>query len=248
MKAQSFMRALDYALLTLGFYVIWLAVYYFSGPDAVSAPGETFQRALAFLGSAEFWRNAAGTGIAFGYACLIALVGGLLVGVAIGSSLLATEVGEPMLGTLYSIPKITLYPVILLVFGLGMPAKVAFGALHGIFPVILFTLGAIKNTRDVYLRTASVLRLTRMQRAWTILVPAALPEIVTGLRIGFSTTLLGTLIGELFASDRGIGFILIRAMEANQVRDIMALTLLLFAFAVTVNTVLLAAEHRMQRK
>jgi NitT/TauT family transport system permease protein len=61
----------------------------------------------------------------------------------------------------------------------------------------------------------------------TVLLPAALPEIITGLRIGFSATLLGTLIGELFASDQGLGFMLIRAMEAHKVLDIMALTLLL---------------------
>jgi len=248
MKNRHVVQTLDYAILALALYVLWLAIYYFSGPDAISAPGETFQQALAFLRSADFWHNVAGTGIAFGYACLIALVGGVVIGVAIGSSRLATDVGEPMLGTLYSIPKITLYPVILLVFGLGMPAKVAFGTLHGIFPVILFTLGAIKNTRGVYLRTARVLRLSPIQRAWTVLVPAALPEIVTGLRIGFSTTLLGTLIGELFASDRGIGFILIRAMEANRVLDIMALTLLLFAFAATANRLLIAVEHRMHRR
>ena len=82
----------------------------------------------------------------------------------------------------------------------------------------------------------------------TVYLPAALPEIVTGLRIGFATTLLGTLIGELFASDQGIGFILIRAMEANRVTDIMALTLLLFAFAAGANAILLAIEHKMHRR
>ena len=64
-----------------------------------------------------------------------------------------------------------------------------------------------------------------MSSARTVLLPAALPEIVTGLRIGFSATLLGTLIGELFASDQGLGFMLIRAMEAHKVLDIVALTL-----------------------
>ncbi len=64
----------------------------------------------------------------------------------------------------------------------------------------------------------------------------------------FSTTLLGTLIGELFASDRGVGFILIRAMEAHKVTDIMALTVLLFAFAAGANAILLAIEHRIHRR
>jgi NitT/TauT family transport system permease protein len=166
-------------------------------------------------------------------------------GIWLGGNRLARDVGEPMLSSLYSIPKITLYPVILLVFGLGISAKVAFGALHGIFPVALFTIGALKNTSPVLIKTARVLRLSPIEAARSVLLPAALPEIVTGLRIGFSATLLGTLIGELFASDQGLGFILIRAMEAHKVIDIMALTLLLFAFAALANTLLLVVERRM---
>ena len=130
----------------------------------------------------------------------------------------------------------------------GLSQQVAFGALHGLFPVALFTIGALKNTNPVLIKTARVLRLAPLATARTVLLPAALPEIVTGLRIGFSATLLGTLIGELFASDQGLGFMLIRAMEAHKVLDIMALTLLLFAFAAAVNMLLLAVERRMHRR
>jgi NitT/TauT family transport system permease protein len=171
-----------------------------------------------------------------------------LLGLALGANRLAGEVGEPILSSLYSIPKITLYPVILLVFGLGVSAKVAFGALHGIFPVALFAIGALRNTSPVLIKTARVLRLAPVEAVRTVLLPAALPEIITGLRIGFSATLLGTLIGELFASDQGLGFMLIRAMEAHKVLDIMALTLLLFAFAASANALLLVVERRLHRQ
>jgi NitT/TauT family transport system permease protein len=78
-------------------------------------------------------------------------------------------------------------------------------------------------------------------------VPAALPEILTGIRIGFAVTLLGTLIAELFASTSGIGSLLIRATETHNVVDILALTMLLFAFAAAVNGLLHLAENRVQR-
>ena len=207
----------------------------------VAAQGE-------YLTSAQFWPHAVATGIAFAYACVIALIGGLLLGLALGTNRLAGQVGEPILSSLYSIPKITLYPVILLVFGLGVSAKVAFGAVHGIFPVALFAIGALRNTSPVLIKTARVLRLAPVETARTVLLPAALPEIITGLRIGFSATLLGTLIGELFASDQGLGFMLIRAMEAHKVLDIMALTLLLFAFAASANSLLLVVERRVHRQ
>jgi NitT/TauT family transport system permease protein len=242
MTARS--RWLDYGLLVAGAWLAWLLLYEWAGSEALSPPGATLRRAGEYLASSQFWSHAAATGLAFFYACLVALVGGLLLGLALGANRLARQVGEPMLSSLYSIPKITLYPVILLVFGLGISAKVAFGALHGIFPVALFTIGALKNLSPVLIKTAHVLRLSPIETARSVLLPAALPEIMAGLRIGFSTTLLGTLIGELFASDQGVGFILIRAMEAHKVIDIMALTLLLFAFAAAANSALLALEHR----
>ena len=237
-------RVLDYALLVVGLWLAWVFMFRWAGPEALSPPGATLQRAGEYLTSAQFWPHAAATGLAFFYGCVIALLGGLSLGFLLGAHRLAGQVGEPILSSLYSIPKITLYPVILLVFGLGISAKVAFGALHGIFPVALFTIGALKNTSPVLIKTAQVLRLTPLATARTVLLPAAMPEIVTGLRIGFSATLLGTLIGELFASDQGLGFMLIRAMEAHKVLDIMALTLLLFAFAALANALLLAIERR----
>jgi len=246
MSARS--RILDYALLAAGLLIAWIALYRFAGPEALSPPLPTFERIGTFLDSASFWGHAEATGIAFLYGCVIALIGGMAIGFALGVNRFAGAVGEPILTSLYSIPKITLYPVILLIFGLGVSAKVAFGAIHGIFPVALFTIGAIKNTSPVLIKTARVLRLAPLTAIRTVYLPAALPEIVTGLRVGFATTLLGTLIGELFASDRGVGFILVRAMEAHRVTDIMALTLLLFAFAAGANALLLALEHRIHRK
>ncbi len=241
-------RILDYALLAAVVLVVWIGLYWWAGPEALSPPLPTFERVGELLDSGIFWGHVEATGIAFLYACIIALFGGVVIGLVLGVNRFAGEVGEPILSSLYSIPKITLYPVILLLFGLGISAKIAFGALHGIFPVALFTIGAIKNTSPVLLKTARVLRLSPLTAVRTVFLPAALPEIITGLRIGFATTLLGTLIGELFASDRGVGFILIRAMEAHKVTDIMALTVLLFAFAAGANAILLSIEHRVHRR
>src|SRR3954452_20602224 len=95
----------------------------------------------------------------------------------------------------YSIPKITLYPVILLFFGLGLSARVAFGAIHGFVPVVLFTMAAVRGVRPIYFRTAQSLRLGPIATAWYIILLACLPGVVSGLRVGFSLTLLGTLIG-----------------------------------------------------
>lgn len=237
-------RFADYAILVSASVVLWQVAYYFAGAEALTPPIETVRRVGVLMNGARFWDNARATAVAFVYAGILALAGGLVLGIAIGASRTAHQILTPILSALYSIPKIMLYPVILLVFGLGLPAKVAFGAMHGFFPVALFTIGAIRNIPPVLLRTGRVLRLSRLDLVRSILLPAALPEIVTGLRIGFSTTLLGTVMGELFASSKGLGFLLIRAMDIHNVPDIMALTLLLFLFATAANTLILAVEKR----
>jgi NitT/TauT family transport system permease protein len=105
-------------------------------------------------------------------------------------------------------------------------------------------MNALRNVAPVYRRTARVLRLSPQATVLTILVPAALPEIIAGIRIGVAVTLLGIIIAELFASSSGIGLALIRATEFHNVLDILALTLLLFVFATLVNTGLHIVERR----
>ncbi|MBV9561387.1 MAG: ABC transporter permease subunit [Bradyrhizobium sp.] len=68
--------------------------------------------------------------------------------------------------------------------------------LHGIIPIMMFAMNAVLNLPNVHLKTARVLRPSRRQLLLTVVLPGALPEIVSGLRIGFSLTLLGVLIGE----------------------------------------------------
>ena len=81
-----------------------------------------------------FWLHFADTLKAFSVALVIAVALGLLIGFGLGLHRLSGDAMEPMLVALYSIPKITLYPIILLVFGIGISAKIAFGAIHGGHP------------------------------------------------------------------------------------------------------------------
>ena len=91
------------------------------------------------------------------------------------------------------------------------------------------------------------MRLSAVQTAWSIVLPATLPEIVSGFRLGFALTLLGTLIGEMFASQRGLGYMLVKAMETNDVGTVMALALLLITLATIASSVLLAVDRKLHR-
>ena len=156
------------------------------------------------------------------------------------------EVFEPFLLAGNSVPKIALYPIVLLIFGIGMPAKIAFGAIHGVVPVAIFTLAACNNVPRILLRAASTMQLTRWDMIRSVLLPAALPDIFSGIRIGFSLTLIGTILGEMFGSQRGLGYLLMTAIGLHNVQVIMSVTLLLVLVAATANTVLLQQDRRLR--
>lgn len=235
---------LDKLMLIVALLIGWQLLSLVTGPEVLTSPLATAQRLARLMASSDFAGHAWETGAAFVVALVISLVGGLLLGVLLGAHRLSGEVSEPLLVGLYSIPKITLYPVVLLLFGLGMSAKIAFGAMHGIIPVVLFTMNAVRNIPQVYIRAAHAMRLTPAQMFLHVLVPACLPEIVTGFRFGFSLTLLGTLIGEMFASQRGLGYLLVKSMETNSTDVILALALLLILVATAASWLLLALERR----
>jgi NitT/TauT family transport system permease protein len=240
-------RALRAALLIACVLAGWQLLFWFAGENALTSPAATFAYTAQLLSSPTFYPHLLETGRAFAVALGIAISCGILIGFTLGLYRFAAEVGEPVLVALYSIPKITLYPIVLLAFGIGMPAKIAFGAIHGIMPIAIFTLGAVRNLNPVYLKAARVMRLSPARIAARVLLPAAIPEIFTGIRIGFSLTLIGTLLGEMFASQRGIGHLLIQAIGLHNVRMIMALTLLLVIIAVTASALLLAVDRRLRR-
>ncbi|CAN0488264.1 unnamed protein product, partial [Phaeothamnion confervicola] len=114
-------------------------------------------------------------------------------------------------------------------------------------PVALFTINAVRNIRPILIKTGRVHGLGPLEMVGSILFPAALPEIFTGFRVGFALTLIGTLLGEMFAAQRGLGYLLMTAIGLHNVDLIMAVTLLLVVFAAAVSSVLLAIDRRLRR-
>jgi NitT/TauT family transport system permease protein len=227
---------------------IWQLLYWLVGEIALRSPLETIRYTIRLVSSDSFFGNLRATGMAFGAALVLSVVIGLAIGFVLGFNQFIRQVLEPSLIAFYSIPKLTLYPIVLLTFGLGLPAKIAFGAIHGIVPVALFTINAVRNVRPVLIKTGRVNRLSSLDMVWMVLFPAALPEIFSGIRIGFSLTLIGTLLGEMFASQSGLGYLLMNAIGLNNIDLIMSVTSLLVVFAAAVSTILLIIDRRLHRR
>jgi NitT/TauT family transport system permease protein len=232
-------RALDAALLTLLMLAIWQAVGFWTKGVAIAPPLQTLAYLFDLFRTAMFWSHAAATLYAFSLAFVLSSLMGLALGLIFGVHRFTGEVAEPVLAGFYTIPKVTLYPVVLLIFGLGLSAKVAFGVMHGLVPMTLFTMGAVRTLPPVLIRTAKVLRLSPVRTMLWVLLPACLPDVVNGLRISFSLTMLGVLIGEMFSSQRGLGFLLVNGMAQNNVPLSTAVVLIIVVLAIAANTLML---------
>lgn len=241
-------RVTDSLIILAVMLAVWQGLHQIVGDTALPGPAATLLYLARFMTTARFYENAEATLVAFLYALVIAYGIGLAIGVWLGAHHLSGAVGEPLLVAIYSMPKITLYPVILLIFGLGLSGKVAFGALHGVLPVALLTMAAIRNIPLVYLKAARTLHLSKWQTIFTVLFPATLPEVVAGLRIGLTVTLLGVLLAEMFASKRGLGFLIINAMSLAQSEEMVAVAIVLFVFAALANSLLLWMEHSLHKR
>jgi len=241
-------RVTDTLIIVVAVLLVWQGLARVAGTTALAGPVPTLTYFADFVPSQRFAVNAISTAITFGWALLIAYAVGLAIGIWMGAHRLSGAVGEPILVTLYSLPKITLYPVILLIFGLTLAGKVTFGAIHGILPVALLTTAAIRNIPPVYLKSARTLHLAPWQIIVRVLLPATLPEVVAGLRIGFTVTLFGVLLAEMFASEHGLGFLIVNDMALLQTEEMISIAVVLFVFAVVANALLLWMERRMHRR
>lgn len=235
--------ALGLVILGLG---AWQSFHLAVGSAALASPAASWHRMLELFGREDFRNALAATAVTYAWAVLISVLGGIALGVLFGLSRSAGRVAEPGIHALLAMPKVALYPVVLLVFGLSLPARVTFGVLHGILPVIIFTMQAIANIRPIHLKTAQVLRLSRSQRVLRIVIPAVAPEVLAGVRISCALALLGVVISEMFGASRGLGVLLTTSVALNDTASIMAVNFLLIGFAATVSAILLVLDRALR--
>jgi len=235
----------DTGIVILIGLLIWQLVSMAVGAHTLPPPLATAQHILELAAQPGFRRDLGSTATAYAMALAIGMTGGLVLGVLFGGWRLIGQTFEPSMHLLVATPKVTLYPVILLLFGLGDAAKVAFGVLHGLPPVVIITAAAIRNLNPIYARSARTLRLTPSDFAWRLLIPAVTPEVLGAFRICFAQALLGVLVGEMFASTNGIGHRLMASIGVDDNPTILAIVVLVFLFAGCGSVALLAiTAHR----
>lgn len=226
--------------------ILWEAIYLVVGRPAMASPLQSFSDLVTSFGS---WLPDIGTTLlALLIAFVIAALVGITLGFLIGLSPFWTQVLDPILVVLYSIPKVTLYPVFLLIFGLTLQGRVAFSAFHGVFPILIICVAATRAIPETYLKVGDSYQMSFPQKVRHILIPSIMPQLVVGLRTGFNLCFLGLILAEMFASSKGIGRRLIDYVSLNRPSSILGLILIIVFLAFFFTFLFLIWQERTELK
>src|SRR5580692_232526 len=181
------------------------------------------------------------------YAFVIAAGAGLILGVLIGTVTALREAYFPIVLYLLGLPKSIFLPILILLFGIGAGSAVALAVALGIPFMIVSVVGGIERVEASHIRAARAFGANRWQVVKSVLFPAALPGIVTGLWHVARNVLGGVLLGQIFASSGGVGQ-LIEEYESNfQANKLIALVIVLSVVAIILGNLFDLAEKRLGR-
>jgi ABC-type nitrate/sulfonate/bicarbonate transport system permease component len=152
----------------------------------------------------------------------IAALAGGLVGYLVSRSGFLVKVFDPLLSSMYSIPAILLYPLYVLFFGIGSGSKIAIGATIAFFPVALSTIAGLANVNKSLITAAHSMGASNLQLFARVLLPAAFPVILAGLRLGLVIALLSILGTETIASFEGLGHEIVSNAESMEIAPMFA--------------------------
>jgi ABC-type nitrate/sulfonate/bicarbonate transport system permease component len=181
--------------------------------------------------------------VAFAISCTC----GVALGYLISRSPYLIKVFEPLLAGIYSIPIILFLPLYVLFFGLGPASKIALGTTISFFPIVLNTIAGFGYVDKIFITAARSMGASDVQMFRYVLLPAALPVILTGLRIGFTVALLSILGSETIASLEGLGHRIVHLAEAMESARMFAYIAFAVVIAATLNTIVTTLERRAKR-
>jgi ABC-type nitrate/sulfonate/bicarbonate transport system permease component len=180
---------------------------------------------------------------------LIAYVLSVALGVGLGLLIGAVrhlhDVLNPFLVGLYAIPKILVLPWIMLIFGLGMTPAVVYGVLQGFFPICLLVAGGVRDIDRMPIVVARSMGASTGQIYRKVILPAVLPAILAGMRLGIVFCLLGVLVVEMFGGIRGMGFLLTTMANAFRAAELFAATALVSVLSIAIVVALEALNRRL---
>ncbi|MZT11103.1 taurine ABC transporter permease TauC, partial [Citrobacter amalonaticus] len=203
--------------LSIGTLAVLLTVWWtvaalqLISPLFLPPPQQVLAKLLTIAGpqgfmDATLWQHLAASLTRIVLALLAAVVIGIPVGIAMGLSPTVRGILDPVIELYRPVPPLAYLPLMVIWFGIGETSKILLIYLAIFAPVAMSALAGVKSAQQVRIRAAQSLGASRAQVLWFVILPGALPEILTGLRIGLGVGWSTLVAAELIAATRGLGF------------------------------------------
>lgn len=244
-SSRSIAVALGIAGVPLIAIVLWQALS--TAIFAIPAPLQTFNGFLLISSRGELADASVSTSVRSLIAFVASVAVGTSLGTALGRSGFWYQVFEPIIVVSAAIPKIIVYPILLLLLGIGPFAVIAMGFIGGVFPVIINVMTAVRDLKPVYARVGRTLGVGTLRSFYRIYLPAVMPSLLAGVRLSFGLTLVNIVIAELFASRTGIGKLIMSYYSLGEFSEMVALILLFFIVSTLGAVALWGFENKIQK-
>ena len=183
----------------------WIDPFFFSSPSTI------LQTAAVKWQSGTLWRDIVYTASSTLLGFLVGTAVGSVLGLLFWFSRPVALVAEPWLVILNALPKLALAPVLVIIIGIGFASKVALAFLMTVVVAAMSAYGGVQTVDPALLTLLSSLGAGRWQTFTRLVVPSALPSMITGLRVNIALAMAGAIVGEFIASDRGLGRMIVYA-------------------------------------
>lgn len=181
-------------------------------------------------------------------ALLLALGVGIVVGVLLHRNRALRDTLDPLFATYYAVPVFAFYPFFIVVFGLGDLPQILIAFMLGVVAVIVNTLNGLDRVPQVLLKTARVLRFSPVDTALHVTLPAAMPYIMTGIKLAVAYAFIGVIGSEFIMSRGGIGYEISFAYLNFENAIMYPLIVLILLASIAINAALTRWEQRLLAK
>jgi ABC-type nitrate/sulfonate/bicarbonate transport system permease component len=172
---------------------------------------------------------------------------GVALGFLMGRVRVVWALLEPLVEIARAKPTTAIIPVLILFFGIGDTMKILVFLLSAIFPLLMTSYAGARSLSQTLKETAQTFRLSWWETQWEVALPAALPFILVGMRQALGTSLMMSVVVGMVAGNDGIGFYILEAQQAFNIRKLLAATVLVAIVGYLINAIFLALEKRFAR-
>lgn len=200
---------------------VWQFMVSFGGtpPSLLPPPGAVFARLAQQMGTADFLHEIGATLVRLFGGFGIAVVLGVTTGLAAAVSPGVNAVVKPIVRVLAPVPKVALYPALLLILGFDHASKITLVAADALFPILLSTYYGASMVEQKLIWSAMAAGTPRWQILFKVVLPAAMPSILTGCRIGLVISCIVVFLAEMITSTDGLGHMLVQAARTFKTVD-----------------------------